>query len=163
MGPVKKTTNRPFVLIAVMLAMFVGAVEATIVTTAMPVIASELGGFSRYSWIFSAYLLMSTVTVLIYGKLADIYGRKPIFLIGLSIFLIGSILCGLAVTMEQLIYRLLQGLGGCCLPVATTIIGDIYSTHERRFKGIWRVWGFQQCTLNWRSYRLYSKLALSLG
>lgn len=145
MRRVNKVTNRPLVLIAVMLAMFVGAVEATIVTTAMPVIASELGGFSRYSWIFSAYLLMSTVTVLIYGKLADIYGRKPIFFIGLTIFLVGSILCGLAVSMEQLIFfRLIQGIGaGAVLPVATTIVGDIYSTQERaKIQGyLASVWG----------------------
>ena len=141
----RKETNRPFVLAAVMLAMFVGAVEATIVTTAMPTIASELGGFSRYSWIFSSYLLMSTVTVLIYGKLADLFGRKPIFFMGLTIFLIGSVLCGFAVSMEQLIfYRLIQGLGaGAVMPIATTIIGDIYSTEERaKIQGyLSSVWG----------------------
>ena len=128
-----------------MLAMFISAVEATIVTTAMPVIASELGGFSRYSWIFSSYLLMSTVTVLIYGKLADLFGRKPIFFIGLSIFLIGSILCGFATSMEMLIFfRLIQGLGaGAVMPIATTIIGDIYSTEERaKIQGyLSSVWG----------------------
>lgn len=140
-----KSTNRTIVLIAVMLSMFVSAVEATIVTTAMPVIASDLGGFSRYSWIFSSYLLMSTVTVLIYGKLADLFGRKPVILIGLSIFLIGSILCGLAISMEQLIlFRLVQGLGaGAMMPIATTIIGDIYSTEERaKIQGyLSSVWG----------------------
>ena len=128
-----------------MLAMFVGAVEATIVTTAMPAIASDLGGFSRYSWIFSSYLLMSTVTVLIYGKLADLFGRKPILFIGLTIFLIGSILCGFAVSMEQLIvFRLLQGLGaGAVMPIATTIVGDIYTTEERaKVQGyLSSVWG----------------------
>ncbi|MFS0688263.1 MDR family MFS transporter [Sporosarcina sp. 179-K 8C2 HS] len=142
---IHKKTNRPFVLISVMLAMFVGAVEATIVSTAMPAIAGELGGFSRYSWIFSAYLLMSTVTVLIYGKLADLFGRKPIFFVGLSIFLIGSILCGFASTMEQLIvFRLIQGLGaGAVMPIATTIVGDIYSTEERaKIQGyLSSVWG----------------------
>ena len=142
---IKRGTNRPLVLISVMLAMFVGAVEATIVTTAMPVIASELGGFSRYSWIFSSYLLMSTVTVLVYGKLADIYGRKPILFIGLTIFLIGSILCGFAISMEQLILlRLIQGVGaGAILPIATTIVGDIYSTEERaKIQGyLASVWG----------------------
>ena len=129
----KKDMNRPLVLISVMLAMFVSAVEATIVTTAMPVIASDLGGFSRYSWIFSAYLLMSTVTILIYGKLADLFGRKPILFIGMTIFIIGSFLCGFASSMEQLIlYRLLQGLGaGAVMPIASTIVGDIYSTKER--------------------------------
>ena len=140
-----KQTNRPLVLAAVMLAMFVSAVEATIVTTAMPTIASDLGGFSRYSWIFSSYLLMSTVTVLIYGKLADLFGRKPIFFVGLTIFLIGSILCGFALSMEQLIvYRLLQGLGaGAVMPIASTIIGDIYSTTERaKIQGyLSSVWG----------------------
>ena len=140
-----KITNRPLVLISVMLAMFVGAVEATIVTTAMPAIASDLGGFSRYSWIFSSYLLMSTVTVLIYGKLADLFGRKPILFIGLTIFLIGSILCGFAVSMEQLIvFRLLQGLGaGAVMPIATTIVGDIYTTEERaKVQGyLSSVWG----------------------
>ncbi len=140
-----KITNRPLVLISVMLAMFVGAVEATIVTTAMPSIASDLGGFSRYSWIFSSYLLMSTVTVLIYGKLADLFGRKPILFIGLTIFLIGSILCGFAVSMEQLIvFRLLQGLGaGAVMPIATTIVGDIYTREERaKVQGyLSSVWG----------------------
>lgn len=140
-----KVTNRPLVLISVMLAMFVGAVEATIVTTAMPAIASDLGGFSRYSWIFSAYLLTSTVTVLIYGKLADLFGRKPILFIGLTIFLIGSILCGFAISMEQLIvFRLIQGLGaGAVMPIATTIVGDIYTTEERaKIQGyLASVWG----------------------
>ncbi|MFC5602898.1 MDR family MFS transporter [Sporosarcina koreensis] len=140
-----KKTNRPLVLVSVMLAMFVGAVEATIVSTAMPAIAGELGGFSRYSWIFSAYLLMSTVTVLIYGKLADLFGRKPIFFVGLSIFLFGSVLCGFATSMEQLIvFRLIQGLGaGAVMPIATTIVGDIYSTEERaKIQGyLSSVWG----------------------
>ena len=140
-----KRTNRPLVLVSVMLAMFVGAVEATIVTTAMPTIAADLGGFSRYSWIFSAYLLMSTVTVLIYGKLADIFGRKPILFTGLTIFLVGSILCGFAVSMEQLIvFRLIQGLGaGAVMPIATTIVGDIYTTEERaKVQGyLSSVWG----------------------
>lgn len=143
--PRNRTTNRPLVLLSVMLAMFVGAVEATIVSTAMPAIASDLGGFSRYSWIFSAYLLMSTVTVLIYGKLADIFGRKPIFFIGLTFFLIGSMLCGLAISMEQLIFfRLIQGFGaGAVMPIATTIVGDIYSTKERaKVQGyLSSVWG----------------------
>lgn len=142
---IHKKTNRPLVLISVMLAMFVGAVEATIVSTAMPAIAGELGGFSRYSWIFSAYLLMSTVTVLIYGKLADLFGRKPIFFVGLSIFLFGSILCGFATSMEMLIvFRLIQGLGaGAVMPIATTIVGDIYSTEERaKIQGyLSSVWG----------------------
>ena len=140
-----KTTKRPFVLVAVMLAMFMGAVEATIIATAMPSITSDLGGFSRYSWVFSVYLLMSTITVLIYGKLADLFGRKKIFYIGVSLFLIGSFLCGLADTMEQLIlFRLIQGLGaGAVQPVATIIIGDIYEGEDRaKVQGyLSSVWG----------------------
>ncbi len=126
-------TKRPYVLAAVMLAMFIGAVEATIVATAMPAIIGDLGGFAHYSWVFSAYLLMNTITVLIYGKLSDLYGRKPILTIGISIFLIGSILCGLSSSMEQLIiFRLIQGLGaGAVMPIATTIVGDIYTAEER--------------------------------
>ena len=140
-----KATKRPFVLVAVMLAMFMGAVEATIIATAMPSITSDLGGFSRYSWVFSAYLLMSTITVLIYGKLADLFGRKIIFFIGVTLFLIGSFLCGFATSMEQLIvYRLIQGLGaGAVQPIATIIIGDIYQGDERaKIQGyLASVWG----------------------
>lgn len=140
-----ETTNRPLVLASVMLAMFVGAVEATIVATAMPSIAADLGGFSKYSWVFSAYLLMNTVTVLIYGKLSDIFGRKPIFAFGILLFLLGSLMCGLANSMDQLIiYRLIQGMGaGAVLPIATTIVGDIYSSEERaKIQGyLSSVWG----------------------
>ncbi|MGJ7923134.1 MDR family MFS transporter [Neobacillus sp. LXY-4] len=140
-----KQTKRPFVLAAIMLAMFMGAIEATIVSTAMPDIVAELGGFTLYSWVFSAYLLMNSVTVLIYGKLADLFGRKPILLFGITFFLIGSILCGFADTMEMLIiYRFIQGFGaGAVTPIATTIVGDIYTTEERaKIQGyLASVWG----------------------
>ena len=82
--------KRPYILAAVMLAMFLNAIEGTIVSTAMPSIVNELGGFSQYSWVFSGYLLMNTVTVLIYGKLSDLLGRKLVFLFGVILFLIGS-------------------------------------------------------------------------
>ncbi|RHW31151.1 DHA2 family efflux MFS transporter permease subunit [Neobacillus notoginsengisoli] len=128
-----------------MLAMFMGAIEATIVSTAMPAIVGELGGFSLYSWVFSSYLLMNAVTVLIYGKLADLFGRKPVLLFGLTVFMIGTILCGFAESMEMLIvYRLIQGVGaGAVMPIATTIVGDIYSTEERaKIQGyLSSVWG----------------------
>lgn len=116
-----------------MLAMFMSAVEATIVSTAMPSIVSELGGFTLYSWVFSSYLLMQVATILIYGKISDLFGRKPIFIIGVSIFLIGSVLCGLAKTLEMLIiFRFIQGFGaGAVMPIATTIVGDIYTKEER--------------------------------
>lgn len=143
-------TKRPLVLAAVMLAMFVSAVEATIVSTAMPSIASELGGFSKYSWVFSAYLLMSTVTVLLYGKLSDIFGRKRIFAAGMLLFLLGSLLCGFANSIEELIfYRFVQGMGaGAVMPIATTIVGDIYSREERaKIQGyLSSVWGISAVT-----------------
>jgi EmrB/QacA subfamily drug resistance transporter len=140
-----KETRRPFVLAAVMLAMFMGAIEATIISTAMPAIVGDLGGFSLYSWVFSSYLLMNAVTVLIYGKLSDLFGRKPIITTGIIIFLIGSLLCGIAGSMEQLIFfRFIQGLGaGAVMPLATTIVGDIYTKEERaKIQGyLSSVWG----------------------
>ncbi|OMP66221.1 MDR family MFS transporter [Domibacillus epiphyticus] len=141
----ERQTNRPLVLAAVMLTMFMGAIEATIVATAMPDIVADLGGFSLYSWVFSAYLLMNAATVLIYGKLSDIFGRRPVLFAGIFIFLIGSILCGFAVSLEQLIvYRFIQGIGaGAIMPVATTIVGDIYTKEERaKVQGyLASVWG----------------------
>ncbi|MBS8263272.1 MFS transporter [Mesobacillus boroniphilus] len=141
----KRKTKRSFVLATVMLAMFMGAVEGTIVSTAMPAIVGDLGGFALYSWVFSAYLLMNAVTVLIYGKLSDLFGRKPILTFGIIVFLIGSILSGTAETMEMLIlYRFIQGFGaGAVMPIATTIVGDIYSREERaKIQGyLSSVWG----------------------
>lgn len=141
----KRVTKRSFVLATVMLAMFMGAVEGTIVSTAMPAIVGDLGGFALYSWVFSAYLLMNAVTVLIYGKLSDLFGRKPILTFGIIVFLIGSILSGTAETMEMLIlYRFIQGFGaGAVMPIATTIVGDIYSREERaKIQGyLSSVWG----------------------
>ncbi|MBM4764344.1 MDR family MFS transporter [Bacillus sp. B15-48] len=140
-----RQTNRPLVLAAIMLATFMGAIEATIVSTAMPEIVGDLGGFSLYSWVFSAYLLMNAVTVLIYGKLADLFGRKPILIFGITIFLIGSVLCGFAQSMEMLVlFRFIQGFGaGAVMPIATTIVGDIYSKEERaKIQGyLSSVWG----------------------
>ncbi|WP_071395498.1 MDR family MFS transporter [Bacillus tuaregi] len=144
-GQSSKKTNRPIVLASIMLAMFLGAIEGTIVSTAMPAIVGELGGFSLYGWVFSSYLLMNAVTVLIYGKLSDLFGRKPILLIGIIIFLIGSILCGFAQSMTMLIvFRFIQGLGaGAITPIATTIVGDIYTKEERaKIQGyLSSVWG----------------------
>ncbi|MBY0144659.1 MDR family MFS transporter [Neobacillus niacini] len=153
-NPISKSkrgkTNRPLVLAAVMLAMFMGAIEATIVSTAMPAIVADLGGFTLYSWVFSAYLLMNAITVLIYGKLSDLFGRKPILFFGIIIFLIGSILCGFATSMESLIiFRLIQGFGaGAVTPIATTIVGDIYSVEERaQVQGyLASVWGISAVT-----------------
>ncbi len=141
----KKVTKRPFVLIAIMIAMFMSAVEATIVSTAMPKIVAELGKFSLYSWVFSSYLLMQTVTILIYGKLSDLFGRKPVFTFGVIVFILGSLLCGLSTSMEMLIlFRFIQGFGaGAVQPIATTIVGDMYSKEERaKIQGyLSSVWG----------------------
>src|SRR6059058_2925586 len=134
------------VVIALMLGMSLAALDTTIVGTALPSIVGKLGGISLYSWVFSVYLLTSTTTVPIYGKLADLYGRKPIFLFGSTLFLLGSILCGAAQSMEQLIiFRAIQGLGaGAVLPIVLTIIGDIFELKERArvqglFSGVWGV------------------------
>lgn len=132
------------VIVALMLGMTLAALDTTIVGTAMPSIVGKLGGFDLYSWVFSAYLLTSTTTVPIYGKLADLYGRKPLFMIGTTVFLLGSVASGTAQSMEQLIlFRALQGLGaGAVVPLVLTIIGDIFELHERArvqgfFSGVW--------------------------
>ncbi|WP_437181943.1 MDR family MFS transporter [Salirhabdus salicampi] len=142
---VQKKTRRPFVLAAIMVGMFLAAIEATIVSTAMPTIASELGGFSSYSWVFSAYLLTNAGTVLIFGKLSDIFGRKPIYIIGVCVFLAGSTACAMADSMEMLVAaRFFQGIGaGALMPIATTIVGDIYTKEERaKIQGyLSSVWG----------------------
>lgn len=129
----KPDSNRRIVTFALMLGMFLAAVEGTIVATAMPSIVTALGGFSQYSWVFSIYLLTEAITIPIYGKFADLFGRKPVFIFGTAIFLIGTALCGLSNTMLQLIvFRGLQGLGsGAIIPLASTIIGDLYRIEER--------------------------------
>jgi EmrB/QacA subfamily drug resistance transporter len=126
-------TRRPLVLGCVMLALFIAAIEATIVATAMPQIVGKLGGFALYSWVFAAFLLTQTATTVLFGKLSDIYGRKPVMIGGILIFLVGSLFCGFAWSMPSMIvFRLIQGLGaGSMQPVAITIAGDIYSPRER--------------------------------
>jgi MFS family permease len=128
-----------------MLGTALAALDATIVGTAMPTIIGLLGGIDLYSWVFSAYLLTSTTTVPIYGRLADLYGRKPIFLAGSSLFLLGSMLCGMAQSMPQLIlFRAVQGLGaGSIMTVTVTILGDLYTLEQRaRMQGLFAgVWG----------------------
>jgi EmrB/QacA subfamily drug resistance transporter len=126
-------SERGPILIALMLATGLVAIDATIVATAVPSIVADVGGFSSFPWLFSAYLLAQAVSVPIYGKLSDMVGRKPIILAGIGLFLLGSVLCGVAWSMPALIaFRALQGLGaGAVLPVAVTIAGDIYSLEER--------------------------------
>jgi len=131
--------HRTPVFVACLLAMFMVAVEATIVATAMPTIVSDLGGFHLFSWVFTAYLLATAVTIPIYGRLADLHGRRRVFFVGTTIFLVGSILCGFARSMPALIVlRALQGLGaGAVQPIASTIVGDIYAPAERARAQAW--------------------------
>lgn len=138
--------NRPLILFAMMLANFMAAVEVTIVATAIPTIVSSLGGFSLFSWVFSAFLLTQGATIPLYGKLSDLYGRRNVFTFGVALFIIGSALCGFAGSMYVLIiFRAIQGIGaGAVLPISQTIIGDIYKLEERaRVQGyLSSVWGF---------------------
>ena len=129
-----------------MVALAVAALDSTVVGTAMPTIIGQLGGLSEYSWVFSGYLLAATTTVPLYAKLADIHGRKPVFLVGLALFVGGSALCGLSRSMFELIaFRTLQGLGaGSVQPIAYTIVGDIFDPIRRArmqgyFSGVWGV------------------------
>jgi len=144
-GEAGPSRHRSWVLAATILAMFMVAVEGTIVATAMPTIVAELGGFHLFSWVFAIFLLTQAVTIPVYGKLADTIGRKPVFYAGACLFLLGSALAGFSQSMHQLIaFRALQGLGGGAVqPIAITIIGDIYTPEERaRIQGyLSSVWG----------------------
>src|SRR3954470_19103210 len=126
-------SERGPILLAVMLSIGLVAIDATILATAVPAIVGDLGGFTQFPWLFSVYLLAQAVTVPIYAKLADQYGRKPVMLVGVGLFVLGSLLCGLAWGMTSLIaFRAVQGLGaGAVQPMGMTIIGDIYSVQER--------------------------------
>ena len=163
--PMVPGRDRKLVTSAVMLGLFLAALEATAVASAMPTAVGELGGVGRYSWVFSAYLLTSTTTVPLYGKLADLYGRKRIYHVAVALFLLGSALSGLAGSTGQLIvFRAVQGLGaGGVMPLAITVSGDIYSLEERgRMQGLFSgVWAFASLvgpllgglitdTLSWR-------------
>ncbi len=121
------------VLMALMLTTGLIAIDATILATAVPSVVQELGQFDQFPWLFSVYLLAQAVSVPIYSKLADMIGRKPIILLGVGLFLLGSVLAGLAWNMTSLIvFRVVQGLGaGAAAPMAMTIVGDIYSVAER--------------------------------
>jgi EmrB/QacA subfamily drug resistance transporter len=127
--------KRTLVIIGLLLGLFFSSLDQTIVGTAMPTIIGELGGLDLLTWITTAYLLTSTTIVPIAGKLADLFGRRMIYMIGMSLFMLGSALCGMADSMIQLaIFRAIQGLGGGILmPLAMTIIGDI-TTGENRAK-----------------------------
>jgi EmrB/QacA subfamily drug resistance transporter len=140
-----RRTHRPLTVAALLLGLFLAAMEMTVVSTAMPTAVGDLGGIHLYAWAFAAYMLTATVTVPIYGKLADLRGRKPVMMVGIALFLAGSIACGRAGSMEQLVaFRAVQGLGaGAIQPMALTIVGDLFDVHQRgRMQGlIGAVWG----------------------
>src|SRR5262245_6358209 len=138
--------RRRAITAGLLLGMSLGALEATVVSTAMPTVIAQLGGLAHYSWVFSAYLLTSTASVPIWGRLSDLYGRRRMYLIGVAAFLLGSVASGGAQSMMQLIgARAVQGLGaGAIIPLSMTIIGELYTLNERArtqalFSSVWGV------------------------
>src|SRR5262245_54610875 len=157
--------RRQAITAGLLLGMSLGALEATVVGTAMPTVIATLGGLAHYSWVFSAYLLTSTASVPIWGRLSDLYGRRRLYLIGIVVFLTGSALSGIATSMPQLIvFRFVQGFGaGAVIPLGMTIVGELYALDERAriqalFSGMWGlasiagpiVGGYITDALSWR-------------
>ena len=157
--------RRWLVTVGLLLGIFLAALEATVVSTAMPTVVANFGGLDRYSWVFSAYLLTSTASVPLWGRLSDLYGRRRLYLTAIGLFLVGSMLAGVSQSMLQLVlFRALQGLGaGGLIPLALTIIGEIYTLTERTrmqavFSSVWGVasiagplvGGFITDTISWR-------------
>ena len=143
-----RKTNRKLTVVALLCTTFLAAMEATAVATVMPTIIGDLGGLERYAWVFTAYMMSATLSVPIYGKLADLFGRKPILQAGIGMFLVGSILSALAQNMNQLIlFRAIQGIGaGAIQPMGLTITGDIFKIEERAkvtaiFGTVWGIAG----------------------
>ncbi len=138
-------SRRRLATLGVLGGSFLAAIETTVVAAAMPTVADQLGGLPYYSWVFSAYLLTSTVSIPLWGKLSDLYGRRRFYLWSIALFLLGSVLSGAAQTMPQLIvFRALQGVGaGGLLPLGMSVLADIYTLEERgRMQGLLSgVWG----------------------
>ena len=158
-------SSRKLVTLGVLGGAFLAAIEATIVSTVMPTVVDHLGGLSQYAWVFSAYILTSTVTMPLWGRLSDLYGRRTFYLAAVGLFLLGSALSGASQSMGQLIaFRAVQGLGaGGLLPLGMTIIGELYTLKERpraqaMFSGVWGlasivgplVGGFIADRMSWR-------------
>src|SRR5438128_8193602 len=136
--PIQPQQRLRLIFVALMLVLLLAALDQTIVSTALPTIVGDLGGISHLSWVVTAYLLAATITGPLYGKLGDLYGRKKVLQTAIVIFLIGSVLCGLAQSMAQLIaFRALQGFGAGGLMVTTlAVVGDIIPPRERgRYQG----------------------------
>ncbi|MBI3939891.1 MAG: MFS transporter [Acidobacteria bacterium] len=157
--------QRKFTTAGILCGLYLAATESTVVTTAMPTVITSLGGLEIYGWVFSIYLLTSTASIPVWGRLSDLYGRRRLYLFGLAIFLGGSLLCGVAGSMPQLIlFRAIQGMGaGALLPLTVTIIGELYTFDERArmqglFSGVWGIasiagpltGGFITDHLSWR-------------
>src|SRR5436309_11683698 len=139
-GPTLQLTHKQILVVysGLMAGMLLAALDQTIVATALPTIVGELGGLDHLSWVVTAYLLTSTTSVPLYGKISDLYGRKIVFQFAIVVFLVGSALCGLSQNMAQLIgFRAVQGLGaGGLMVISQAIIGDIVSPRERgRYQG----------------------------
>ncbi|MGH9255810.1 MAG: MDR family MFS transporter [Vicinamibacterales bacterium] len=164
-GPPISLRRRRAITAGLLLGMSLGALEATVVGTAMPTVIATLGGLAHYSWVFSAYLLTSTASVPIWGRLSDLYGRRRMYLTGTVIFLVGSTMSGASTSMTMLIVsRAIQGLGtGAIIPLSMTIVGELYTLAERAraqalFSGVWGlasvagplVGGYITDTLSWR-------------
>jgi EmrB/QacA subfamily drug resistance transporter len=142
--PTLSRRQTALIVASLMLTLALAALDSTIVGTALPTIVADLSGVSLYSWLIAAYLLTSTTTVPLYGRLADMVGRKPVLMFGIILFLTGSVLCGLAQSMVQLIlFRAVQGLGaGAIQPIIFTIVGDLFPVEQRArlqgfFGGVW--------------------------
>jgi EmrB/QacA subfamily drug resistance transporter len=137
--------RKQWVFVGIMLSIFLAAIESTVVATAMPTVVASLGGIRIYSWVFSGFLLTQTVTMPLWGRFSDLYGRRSVYLAGLATFLVGSALSGAAQNMEQLIlFRMVQGLGaGALMTLGYTIIGELFGLERRaRMQGyISSVWG----------------------
>ena len=157
--------RRRAITAGLLLGMSLAALEATVVGTAMPTVVATLGGLAHYSWVFAAYLLTSTASVPIWGRLSDLYGRRRLYLLGIITFIAGSALSGGSTTMTQLIvFRSIQGLGaGAVIPLSITIVGELYTLEERAgtqalFSGVWGiasiagplVGGYITDALSWR-------------
>ncbi len=147
--PNKENMSRNRIILVtagIMLSLFLASMESTVVATAMPTIVGQLGGLDHYSWVFSAFLLASTTTVPLYGKLSDVYGRRKLYVFAMALFLLGSVFCGLSANLTQLIFaRALQGIGaGGITPLAFILIGEMFSLEQRTkmqgvFSGVWGV------------------------
>ena len=140
------TSKRNLAAVGVMLVIFLFAIDATIVSTSMPTIVGKLGGLELYSWVFSIYMLTSALTTPIFGKLADLFSKRRLMLVGIGIFLLGSMLCGAAQSMEAMIvFRAVQGLGGGAIyALSFIVVGALYAADQRAkiqgiISGIWGI------------------------